>query len=170
MNQEAGQVDRPRVSAAWLRQACWSCLCSVDVAPLLAWIEAGNARWPAVKGGQPNRVQAPPEAAGIIAAVLAEFEGPVRHGDYYACLSRLIPGRGYEFHRDPQPDDWITRVHVPVITNPDAWFAWEPDSGRRVNFEAGKAYSFNTLVPHAFWNDGTADRIHLTFDVYDGRD
>lgn len=126
--------------------SCWSVLCVVDVAPLTEFLDRGDPGWPAVKGGQPNRIKAPLEALPVIQAVLASFAEPVRYETQYACLSR---------------------VHVPIVTNPNAWFMWEPE-GTKVHFEAGKAYSFNTLVNHAFGNDGDTERVHLTFDVLDG--
>jgi aspartyl/asparaginyl beta-hydroxylase (cupin superfamily) len=143
--------------------AAWSVVSEVDVSPLVEWLAAGKAKWPPVKGGQPNRVHAPPEAKVIIQAVLARFDVPVRYERHYACLSRLMPGRGYGFHQDPQPPEWITRVHVPIVTNPQSWFEWE--GGGRVHFEVGKAYTFNTLLPHSFGNDGETERVHLSFDV-----
>ena len=151
-----------------LRSLSWAYLCDVEIGPLATWLAEGGADWPPVKGGQPNRVQAPPEALPAIHEVLSWFGGVVTYDEYRACISRLIPGRTYEYHRDPQPPEWITRMHVPIVTNPDAWFMWEPEDGVRVHFAAGKAYAFNTLIPHNFGNDGAADRIHLTFDVLRG--
>lgn len=165
-----------------LRQPCWTCLGAVDVAPLVSWLAQGVA-WPPVKGGQPNRVHAPAEAVPVIRASLALFGdpslvpvapwnqwwgAPLVYDEYRACLSRIIPGRGHPYHQDSQPPAWVTRVHVPILTNPDAWFMWEPEDGVKVHFAAGQAYTFNTLVPHAFANDGPTDRVHLTFDVLRG--
>lgn len=148
-----------------MTDSCWSYLGDVDVSPLLTWLQGGNAKWPPVKGGQPNRVHAPAEALPIITTVLGWFDGPVTYDSYYASVSRLIPGQGHDYHQDPQQPNWITRIHVPVITNPLAWIAFEEEDGRHVHFEAGKAYSFNTLKRHAFANDGLTDRVHLLFDV-----
>lgn len=146
-----------------VRRTCWSYLCDVDIGPLAAWLP--KAAWPVVKGGQPNRVPAPPEAGAVIRGVLECFGVPVTYDARYACVSRIVPGRGHGYHLDGQREEWITRVHVPVITNPEAWFMWLPQDGTKVHFEAGKAYSFNTLVEHAFGNDGDSERVHLTFDV-----
>lgn len=148
--------------------SCWSVLCDVDVAPLVAWLAEGDRGWPPVKGGQPNRLHIPEAARPVIARVLACFDVPVTFSDYYACLSRVIAGRGFGYHSDPQAPEWITRVHVPVITNERAWVAFEEEGGCKVHFEVGKAYSFNALKRHAFSNDGQTDRIHLLFDVLRG--
>lgn len=117
-----------------------------------------------MKGGQPNRIHAPEAAQPIIDNVLKCFAGPVTYSRYYACLSRLVPGACYKYHQDPQQPNWITRVHVPVLTNPGAWLEFEEEGGP-VHFEVGKAYSFNTLKRHRYGNDGNADRVHLLFDV-----
>lgn len=36
---------------------------------------------------------------------------------------------------------------------------------KKVRFEVGKAYSFDTTRRHAFSNDGDTERVHLIFDV-----
>ncbi len=112
---------------------------------------------------QPNRVHIPPESGAVIAAVLAHFPEGATYDRYYASLSRLIPGVTYKFHQDPQKPGWITRVHVPIVTNPDAWMFFEGEDP--VHFEAGFAYSFDTLRMHNYGNFGTEDRVHLLFDV-----
>lgn len=142
----------------------WSLLCAVDVLPLVSWLQSGAVRWPKFVRGQPQRLPAPEAASTVITAVLSCFGGTDTYNRPYACVSRVGPGNGHGYHRDSQPPEWITRVHVPLVTNEACWFAWEPD-GKRVHFSVGNAYSFNTLVPHAFGNDGTTERIHLTFDV-----
>ncbi len=141
----------------------WSDLGAVDSTPLLPCVARAN--WPPVKGGLPNRVRIPDEADGIIAEVLSRFGCPVTFNRYSACFSRLVPGATYELHRDPQAPNWLTRVHVPLVTNPAAWLSFA-DQGSRVHFEAGRAYLFNTLASHHYGNDGEADRVHLLFDVY----
>jgi hypothetical protein len=97
-------------------------------------------------------------------------------------LSRMLPGQAHPFHVDRQRADWITRIHVPIVTNPLAWIAFEAENEpvhpgneavelgnvllcNKVHFLAGKAYSFNTLERHAFGNDGDTERVHLIFEV-----
>ena len=141
--------------------ACWSKLGPVDVTAIAEMLPA--VKWPPVKGGQPNRVRLPWQALSAAAEVLRYFPGSLYDAER-ACLSRLVPGSTYEMHRDPQPPNWITRVHVPVVTNPAAWLMFE-DEGERVHFEMGIAYTFDTLHSHCYGNDGTADRVHLILDV-----
>lgn len=144
----------------------WAYLCEVDTAPLLAWLSEPRG-WPVQRMGQPQRLPAPMEAETIITTVLRQFPGAT-YRQHYACLSRVAPGQGHGYHQDSQGPDWITRVHVPVVTNADCWFMFAEHDGVKVHFEAGKAYSFDTLQPHAFGNDGTTERVHLLFDVVKG--
>lgn len=141
----------------------WSCLCEVDTTLLFCWL-ATSRGWPVQRTGQPQRLPAPDVAEPVIAKVLELFPGATyRKG--YACLSRVTPGQGHGYHQDSQGPDWITRVHVPITTNPDCWFMFADNDGVKVHFEVGKAYSFDTLKPHAFGNDGGSGRVHLIFDV-----
>lgn len=146
---------------ATLRGVAWTEICDVDVSPLAEWVET-QAVWPSLRSGQPQRIRIPDIAGETIEQVLRRFAVPVLFVEENACLSQVMPGNGHGFHRDGQPDNWITRVHVPILTNPKCWFAWTPEL---VHFERGKAYAFNTLIPHAFGNDGDSARVHLTFDV-----
>jgi len=145
----------------------WSVLCQVDIDPLAGWIEANAPTWPRLRKGQPQRIKMPSIAGGIVSDVLACFDGAATTFDeHYACLSRVAPGEGHGYHQDSQRPGWITRVHVPVVTNDGCWMMFESEDGVKVHFERGKAYSFNIYEPHAFANEGTTERIHLLFDVY----
>lgn len=74
----------------------------------------------------------------------------------------LDPGQEHPEHRDEQPPEWITRVHVPVITNAAATATTAQGT---VHMKEGTAYKFNTREPHAVCNFGTRPRVHLIFDV-----
>lgn len=143
----------------------WSHLCDVDAAALTHWLHCGGQPWstPAT-GDKPQRVFEIPSAllAPIYATILPKFAAAVNPLD--PMLSRMRPGQSHDFHVDPQRGDWVTRVHVPIVTNPGAWLMFEA-KGQRVHFEAGKAYTFNAMERHSFGNDGEADRVHLIFDV-----
>ena len=181
----------------------WSFLCEVDIAPLAAWLAEGDKAWPAPSTPcKPQRVREIPPglfepiAVEVIGKMVAyeiaknldsSFTVPVAADP---MLSRMLPGQSHGFHVDRQRADWITRVHVPITTNPGCWMAWEEDHSNecyvtrptdevslpdystmqkvapsKVHFEAGRAYSFNTLERHAFGNDGETERVHLIFDV-----
>lgn len=60
------------------------------------------------------------------------------------------------------PANWVTRVHVPLVTNPKAEFIVNDTS---YHLKVGKAYKINPEEPHAIRNGGNASRIHLMFDV-----
>lgn len=80
-------------------------------------------------------------------------------------LSVVMPGAFIEPHTDELGDDWVTRIHVPLLTNPDAMFI----SGDAVHrMAAGFSYEINTRERHAVWNAGTTPRVHLMFDLHGG--
>ena len=74
----------------------------------------------------------------------------------------LDPGQIHPVHKDDQPPEWVTRVHIPLQTNPHAVTTMEDAPHRMV---VGTAYRFNTMVEHAVSNGGKTPRIHLVFEV-----
>jgi len=142
----------------------WEHLCDVDVSELVAWLESARPTWSQpVSPTKPQRIFSPPAhlVGPVVEAVLHAFARPVRSHD--VILSRMGPDQAHPYHVDRQRPDWVTRVHVPLLTNPHAWMLFE--GGDPVHFEAGKAYSFDTTHRHAFGNDGPTERVHLIFDV-----
>ena len=108
--------------------ACRSEICEVDVAPLVAWLEANPQRWPEVAPTKPGRVFDMPRASqvhGVIQAVVREF--PAEVTVHQPMLSRMAPGQSHPMHVDSRRSDGITRVHVPLVTNDGCWFAWEEE-------------------------------------------
>lgn len=78
-------------------------------------------------------------------------------------LSVVMPDAVIEPHTDQLTDDWITRIHVPLTSNPDAMFI----SGDIVHrLAVGMAYEINTRERHAVWNAGQTPRVHLMFDLH----
>lgn len=77
-------------------------------------------------------------------------------------LFLLAPGQVHPAHTDEQPPEWVTRVHVPVITNSGATAT--TDQGT-IHMRAGIAYKFDTRQAHAVRNDGDETRVHLVFEV-----
>jgi hypothetical protein len=142
----------------------WARLGEVDVSALAAWLGGPGGGWLTQPSEtKPQRVHDVPACArpAVEAALaLLGVDGLVAH---HPMLSRMRPGQSHPMHTDTQRADWVTRIHVPVTTNPKAWMEWE---GRgRAHFQAGVAYTFDTGVRHAFGNDGDTDRVHLIFDV-----
>ena len=77
-------------------------------------------------------------------------------------LFEVAPGQIHPAHIDDQPPEWVTRVHIPLQTNPHC-VATMPDGPHQM--VVGKAYKFNTTIEHAVSNGGKTPRIHLVFEV-----
>lgn len=166
----------------------WGRLCAVDPASIdaiAAWLAEADRAWQRQpREDKPQRIHwnskdqsgLPMGIVGpVVQQVISEVFLPIITYDGL-MLSRMEPGQQHGMHVDTQNDNgWLTRVHVPIITNPGAWIMFEDDLNpryncpMRVHFEAGVAYSFNALERHSFGNDGTTDRVHLIFDLYRGR-
>ena len=76
--------------------------------------------------------------------------------DYNCYRSRMLTrksGTCYQWHND---DDY--RIHIPIISEPGNWFAFE-DGLKRL--EPGYVYLVNTTVKHSFLNGSKTDRIHI---------
>lgn len=140
----------------------------VDVAEAARWIGGIDLReWPqqVTKGIKPAMVTDlkwmgfGTIVAPIVERLMAFFPGC---SHYQHMLSAVMPGDTIETHRDEQPPYWLTRVHVPLLTNREALF-WV--GNRSENLEAGKAYMINTRATHAVGNAGATPRIHFMFDV-----
>lgn len=67
------------------------------------------------------------------------------------------PGTRIDLHPD---NDEFLKIHIPIKTNPNAWFCFEDE---KFNLEVGSAYMINTIIPHGTDNLGTTDRVHLIF-------
>ena len=77
-------------------------------------------------------------------------------------LSACMPGYGVGFHEDRQPENFVTRIHCPVITNDRARMNV---SGMRYWPKVGMSYQIDTRKQHGIQNDGKQPRIHFIFDV-----
>lgn len=69
----------------------------------------------------------------------------------------MKPKTTYSLHHDP--DLW--RVHIPLITNPDAFMFVD---GKMWHLPAGNAYLVKVKHHHLAINAGNEDRIHIVFD------
>jgi hypothetical protein len=71
------------------------------------------------------------------------------------------PGTMINFHTD---SDKFLKVHIPIHTNPQAYFVFEPN--RRYVFTAdGSMILVNTNIKHSTSNQGNSDRVHLFFKI-----
>ncbi len=78
------------------------------------------------------------------------------------AISTLNAGDYVPPHRDTCASDWISRVHVPIVTNPGCFFMI---GGLYHHMEVGMSYQVNPSLPHAVSNAGPTTRVHLMFDV-----
>lgn len=176
-------------------------LCAVDVQPMVDWISAiPFEAWPQQhpRLGVPLRpamvtdLEWPHEDAlgfgramsrsGILwelAAALADTRvvpGGAKFINH--MLSAVMPGDVITPHSDyadaPAPAGWITRVHVPLLTNPLAEMRFPNDTsrmmtvGRSWNMQVGEAYLVDVRQVHEVLNQGTTPRVHFMFDVLSG--
>lgn len=80
-------------------------------------------------------------------------------------LARLEAGQVIDPHRDGAGSNLLThKIHVPLQTNPGALFS---AGGKVRHLALGCAYEVNNIATHSARNDGSEDRIHLIFEVFD---
>lgn len=146
-------------------------LARVDVAEVAAWARAiPFSEWP-----QQHRVdhQLRPAMAndpgwqgfgaqtdGLISELLRAL--PPNSHAFNRMLGVVMPGHSIGVHYDAQASEWLTRVHVPLQTNEQAFMCVE---GIDFHMEVGKAYRVDTRREHSVRNGGTTPRIHFMFDV-----
>src|SRR5688500_8773571 len=99
---------------------CWSIICDVDVAEAVEWLHEGNKQWPDTsRPGKPQRIHKLPDVCEAL--VDAVMEHCPNAAAQEKMLSRMLPGQSHSMHDDKQRSGWITRVHVPLVTNGSAW-------------------------------------------------
>jgi hypothetical protein len=67
-------------------------------------------------------------------------------------------------HKDADDDEYMARIHIPLITNPKCVFISE---GQNLHMQAGKAYMVWVNKWHQIRNDSDQDRYHIICDAYD---
>lgn len=71
-------------------------------------------------------------------------------------IMRLMSHRCYSVHYDSSP-----RVHLPLVTNPDAFLAF-PEQSKLFHLPAdGSMYLADTRLRHTAMNGGSAERFHI---------
>lgn len=96
----------------------------------------------------------------LVAFIMRLFPGS--HFERNRMLSVVMPRDSIYAHRDEQPLDWVTRVHVPLFTNPRATTKVD---GEEVHMEFGSVHLLDTRRQHSVRNAGHTPRVHLMFDV-----
>jgi hypothetical protein len=147
--------------------------CEVDVSGLAEWLHGPgvSAPWIVQEDTQqkPQRLLAEHclemamLANPLVELALAALPVPCTAAE--VVLSRMLPGQRHGMHADFQNTSWLTRVHIPVLTNLHAWHYFEDDPEGSFYMPRGFAYAFNAQRRHAFGNDGQTARVHLIFDA-----
>ena len=70
-------------------------------------------------------------------------------------------------HKDADDNEYMARIHIPIITNKKCVFISE---GTTLHMEAGKAYAVWVNNWHQIRNDSEDDRYHIICDFYDTKE
>ena len=89
---------------------------------------------------------------GPIKDALDKFKSPFAR----VRFAMFAPHSSVDPHIDYDPS-YVTRYHIPIVTNPDCWMCVERNGkSRKVNFEAdGRVYFLNTGFKH--WIENNSD-------------
>lgn len=91
--------------------------------------------------------------------------GYARNGYPKAMFARLEAGHVIDRHIDGAGSNLQShKIHVPLISNPDAVFIVGDES---FHMPVGHAYEVNNIRPHGAANHGASDRIHFIFELFD---
>lgn len=100
---------------------------------------------------------------GEIASVLDQ----IRDAGFYPRRARvtcLQAGSKSLVHTDGWENEYIARIHVPIISNPECVFKCD---GTDLYMEPGKVYMVWVNRWHQIRNDSDQDRFHIIMDAYD---
>ena len=79
-------------------------------------------------------------------------------------VSCLKAGAKSLVHKDADDNEYMARIHIPLITNPKCVFICD---GETLHMEPGQAYMVWVNKWHQIRNDSTEDRYHIIMDAYD---
>jgi hypothetical protein len=102
---------------------------------------------------------------GEIATVLDQ----IRDLGFYPSRARvtcLKAGSKSLVHTDAYENEYMARIHIPLITNPKCVFKCD---GTDLYMEPGKIYMVWVNLWHQIRNDSDEDRYHIIMDAYDTR-
>jgi len=81
---------------------------------------------------------------------------------FRARLSVIGPGQSIPRHLDSTSEgDYCLKLHIPLRTNPDAWFMFDE---HQFHLRENRAYIVNVAPAHWFENRGTVARYHILAD------
>lgn len=81
-----------------------------------------------------------------------------------ARVTCLKAGAKSLVHRDADDNEYMARIHIPLITNPDCVFKCD---GEDLYMEPGRIYMVWVNRWHQIRNDSDQDRYHIIMDAYD---
>jgi hypothetical protein len=83
-----------------------------------------------------------------------------KYNGFRTRIMAMSPKSSYTVHKDYTP-----RVHIPIVTNPNAWMVW-PNHQRCYHLRDGAVYYTDTTKPHTALN-GSLDevRIHIVMCI-----
>lgn len=114
---------------------------------------------PEVKHRKPT-----PICTGYLAEVMEKISR-LRFFPRRARISILTAGGYTDWHMDAKPGTYAVRLHIPIITNPEAVFAVE-DGAAHMPAD-GSAYLVRVDRLHQARNGGKENRYHLIMQVWD---
>jgi hypothetical protein len=82
-----------------------------------------------------------------------------KYGAFRSRIMNLRPRACYSVHAD-----FSYRIHIPIVTNPQAWMVW-PIAQEMHQFEEGNVYWTNTQAKHSAFNGSLDNRIHIVMCV-----
>jgi hypothetical protein len=154
----------------------------IDVLPMRDWVlPIPLSEWPRAPSptvdpyiiGLPAIVNMPAwhnfsKRAAAMMVQLDRLAFPALKGKfcYDFKISTMVPGQFLGTHAHgigPDMAKWCFRVHIPIMTNPSAFFIMD----KAYHLEVGSAYMVNVERPHAVVNHGEDRRIHFMFEADD---
>lgn len=82
-----------------------------------------------------------------------------KYNGYRTRIMIMPPRHCYSVHPDPTP-----RIHIPIITNKQAWMIW-PYNNQCHQLGQGEIFWADTRKYHTFINGSTEKRIHIVMCV-----
>lgn len=79
-------------------------------------------------------------------------------------VSCLKAGAKSLVHKDSDLNEYMVRIHIPLITNPKCVFI---QNGHNLHMEAGSVWMVWVNQWHQIRNDSNEDRYHIIMDAYD---
>jgi hypothetical protein len=81
-----------------------------------------------------------------------------------ARVTCLKAGAKSLVHKDADDNEYMARIHIPLITNPACTFTAD---GETLYMEPGNVYMVWVNIWHQIRNDSDQDRYHIIMDAYD---